>query len=382
MMRVTIAIDSFKGSLSSLEAGLAAKAGVLEAFSNADVQVCQMADGGEGTTNAIVTANRGESVSLTVSDPLGRQIEASYGYIPHRKTAVIEMAAASGITLVKPLERDIMKASTYGTGEMIRDAINRGCRDFIIGIGGSATNDGGTGMLEALGFAFLNAEGRPISRGAGGLSELSEIRVENAMRELAECRFTVACDVKNPLCGENGCSAVFAPQKGATSEQITEMDGCLKRYAELTKTWFPSADASRPGAGAAGGMGFALMTYLGAEPVAGVELVMREIGLEEAIEASDVVITGEGRLDGQSAMGKVPFGVAQLAKKHGKTCVAFSGAATDGAEILNHYGIDAFFPILRKICTLDEAMDRENACRNLQKTVAQAFRLIKIMKGD
>lgn len=381
-MRVTIAIDSFKGSLSSLEAGIAAKEGVLSVYPDASVTVFSVADGGEGTTNAIVTANRGESVSLTVSDPLGRQIEASYGYIPHRKTAVIEMAAASGITLVKPLERDIMKASTYGTGEMIRDAINRGCRDFIIGIGGSATNDGGVGMLEALGFAFLNVEGRPISRGAGGLSELSEIRVENAMRELAECRFIVACDVKNPLCGENGCSAVFAPQKGAAAEQIAKMDGDLKRYAALTKTWFPSADASRPGAGAAGGMGFALMTYLGAEPVAGVELVMREIGLEEAIEASDVVITGEGRLDGQSAMGKVPFGVAQLAKKHGKTCLAFSGAVTEGAEILNHYGIDAFFPILRKICTLDEAMDRENACRNLQKTVAQAFRLIKIMKGD
>ena len=379
-MKVTVAIDSFKGSISSLEAGLSAKSGILQAFPDADVQVCQMADGGEGTTDAIIMAKTGEYVSLTVSDPLGRPVDARYGYIPDEKTAVIEMAAASGITLIGEDERDPMVTTTYGTGEMIRDAILRGCRNFIVGIGGSATNDGGVGMLEALGFAFLDAEGRPVSHGAKGLAKLARISREHVMNVLSECRFTVACDVKNPLCGEKGCSAVFGPQKGAVADVIAQMDGYLKDYAALTKELFPSADAERPGSGAAGGMGFALMTYLGAEPVAGVELVMRELGLEQEIASSDIVVTGEGRLDAQSCMGKVPVGVASLAKKYGKPCIAFSGAVADGAEALNEYGIDAFFPILRRVCTLEEAMEKNTASENLQKTVSQAFRLIKITK--
>jgi len=381
-MRVTIAIDSFKGSLTSLEAGVAAKEGILSVYPDAEATVFSVADGGEGTVEAIISANRGEIVKLTVSDPVGRPIEASYGYIPHRKTAVIEMAAASGITLVDLSERDPMKTTTYGTGEMIKDAIERGCRSFIVGIGGSATNDGGTGMLEALGFEFLDENGKPIVRGAQGLEHLACIKADRAMREIQECSFTVACDVKNPLCGENGCSAVFGPQKGANPHTVALMDAWLNNYAALTKEMIPESDAAFPGAGAAGGMGFALLSYLNATLTPGIELVMREIGLEEAVKASDVVITGEGRLDGQSAMGKVPCGVASIAKKHGKAVLAFSGAVTEDAEILNSYGIDAFFPILRRVCTLEEAMNKENACTNLQKTVAQAFRLIKTMKGD
>lgn len=381
-MKVTVAIDSFKGSLSSLEAGQAARDGVLKAYPDAKVQVFQVADGGEGTAQVLVEALGGEYVSLTVSDPLGRPVTAKYGYIASKKTAVIEMAAASGITFLTKEERDPMKTTTYGTGEMIKDAVLRGCRRFIIGIGGSATNDGGVGMLEALGFRFLDADGNSISRGAQGLEALARIDRGSVMSELAECCFTVACDVENPLCGEKGCSAVYGPQKGAIAEQILKMDAWLARYAELTKVVNPNADPDYPGAGAAGGMGFAMLSYLNAELTSGVQLVMSEISLESAIAESDIVITGEGRLDGQSVMGKVPVGVAGLAKKYGKPTVAFSGSVTRDAEILNSCGIDAFFPILRQVCTLDEAMNIENATENLQKTVTQAFRLIKTMKGD
>ena len=259
-MKFTIAIDSFKGSLSTFEAGKAASEGVKRVYPDAVTVISPIADGGEGTTEAIVSALGGEMHSITVSDPLGRPVKASYGYIPEAKTAVIEMSAAAGITLVSELERDPMKTSTYGVGEMILDAIKGGCRKFVIGIGGSATNDGGTGMLAALGFEFLKKDGSPIALGAKGLSELYEIRNGNVLPELSECSFRVACDVTNPLCGDNGCSAIYGPQKGAKAEDIPVMDGWLASYAQLTKKVFPDADAEYPGAGAAGGMGFAFLS--------------------------------------------------------------------------------------------------------------------------
>ena len=381
-MKVTVAIDSFKGSLSSIEAGQAIKSGILRVIDDAQVDILPMADGGEGTAEALVTAKKGEYISLAVSDPLGRPITAKYGYIDREKTAIIEMAEASGLTLIDEGERDPMKATTFGTGELIKDAVARGVRRFIVCIGGSATNDGGVGMLEALGFEFLDKNGSSIPRGAKGLASLSRIRTENVIKELRECSFTVACDVKNPLCGAEGCSAVFAPQKGADPFEIALMDKFLEDYAKLTSKIIPDADPNYPGAGAAGGMGFALMSYLGASLVSGAELVMDEICLEEKIADSEVVITGEGRLDGQSRMGKVPVAVALKAKKYGKVVIAFSGAVTDEAEILNEYGIDAFFPILRSVCSIEEAMKKENASRNLEKTVAQAFKLIKVIKGE
>lgn len=269
-----------------------------------------------------------------------------------------------------------MNTTTFGVGEMILDAIGRGCRKFVIGIGGSATNDGGIGMLQALGFEFLNENGTAVSHGANGLSELCEIRIGNANEKLCECSFSVACDVKNPLCGEYGCSAVYGPQKGATEEMIKEMDACLSRYAELTKAVIPNAEPEAEGAGAAGGLGFALMSYLGAKLISGIELVMRETALEEHIKGADLVVTGEGRLDGQSYMGKAPIGVAGLAKKYGKPVIAFSGCVTEDAVLCNDRGIDAFFPIVRKPCSLSEAMDIENAYMNLKDTAVQVFRLI------
>ena len=376
MKKIVVAIDSFKGSLSTFESGNAIKDAAEEVFEGAEVVISPIADGGEGTVEAIVSSLGGELVKTTVSDPLGKKIEASYGYVPETKTAIIEMSAAAGITLINENERNPMNTTTFGVGEMILDAIDRGCRKFVVGIGGSATNDGGIGMLQALGFEFLDKDGKQVTHGAKGLFELFKIRAENANEKLRECAFSVACDVKNPLCGENGCSAVYGPQKGATPEMIREMDFALSKYAELTQAVIPKSSPKKEGAGAAGGMGFALLSYLGAKLESGIELVMRETGLEEKIKDADLVITGEGRLDGQSYMGKAPIGVARLAKKYGKTVIAFSGCVTDDAILCNDHGIDAFFPIVRRPCTLEEAMDVKNAYKNLKETAVQVFRLM------
>ena len=287
------------------------------------------------------------------------------------------MSAAAGITLISENERNPMDTTTYGVGEMILDAISRGCRRFIIGIGGSATNDGGIGLLTALGFEFSDKNGKQVPLGAKGLKDIAVIRTENAVKELKECSFCVACDVKNVLCGKEGCSAVYGPQKGATPEMIGEMDLWLENYARLTKKIIPDSDANAPGAGAAGGMGFAFLAYLNAAMVPGIELVIGETGLERHIKDADLVVTGEGRLDGQSYMGKAPIGVAKLAKKYGKPVIAFSGCVTDDAVLCNEHGIDAFFPILRKPCTLQEAMNKDNAYKNLRDTAFQVFGLIK-----
>lgn len=376
-MRVTIAIDSFKGSLTTLQAGNAISDGILRAIPDAQIVVCPIADGGEGTVDALVSGTDGQMSSIHTTDPLGRSICANYGISNDKSTAFIEMATAAGITLVSAEERNPMRATTYGVGTMILDALKQGCRHFIIGIGGSATNDGGTGMLSALGFEFLDKEGNNIKPGAEGLDDLYEIRSKNVPAVLKECTFEVACDVKNPLCGENGCSAVYGPQKGATPEMIVKMDAAFLRYAELTKTINPDADHNIQGSGAAGGMGFAFMSYLNAKLLPGIELVMKAVSLEEKILDADVVVTGEGRLDGQSVMGKVPVGVAALAKKHQKRVVAFSGAVTSDARLCNEHGIDAYFPIVRKPCTLEEAMETKNALSNLSDTAEQVFRLIK-----
>ncbi len=376
MKKIVVAIDSFKGSLTTFEAGRAIKEAAEEVYSNVETIISPIADGGEGTVEAIISANDGELVATTVCNPLGAKVQATYGYIPKTKTAIIEMSAAAGITLITENERNPMNTTTYGVGEMILDAISKGCRRFVIGIGGSATNDGGVGMLQALGFEFLDENGKQVFFGAKGLKDIAAIKTENAAKELKECSFCVACDVKNVLCGDNGCSAVYGPQKGATPEMIKDMDLWLENYAKLTKEVIPQADANIPGTGAAGGMGFALMTFLDATLESGIELVMRETGLQQYLPDADLVITGEGRLDGQSYMGKAPVGVALLAKSYQKPVVAFSGCVTEDAVICNKYGIDAFFPIVRKPCTLEEAMDINNAYQNLKDTARQVFQLI------
>ena len=376
-MKIVIAIDSFKGSLTSIEAGKAAADGISRVYPQAEIAVYPLADGGEGTTDALVSGLGGVLRTVNVCDPLGRDISAKYGILPDN-TAVIEMASAAGITLLTENERNPMNTTTYGVGQLIADAVSQGCRNFIIGIGGSATNDGGIGCLQALGFGMLDSDGKQVDFGAKGVSQLKKITADNVIPELSECSFHIACDVNNPLCGENGCSAVFAPQKGADEAMITEMDGYLSKYAKLTKRYNTNANPEAHGAGAAGGLGFAFMSYLNAVLDPGIDLILRKTRLEEAIIDADIVVTGEGCLDAQTAMGKAPVGVAKLAKKYGKPVIAFSGIVRDGASLCNENGIDAYFPILRSICTSEEAMNSDIARKNLADTAHQVFRLINI----
>ena len=377
-MNITIAIDSFKGSLSSMEAGQAVAEGIRRVMPSAEIRIRPLADGGEGTTEALTAGLGGELKSLTVTGPLGRPVTASYGLIRERKMAVLEMASAAGLTLISQEERNPLEATTYGVGEMIRDAIGEGCRHFLVGIGGSATNDGGTGMLSALGFQFLDSEGQPIPLGAKGLENLARISTENARPELSQCSFHIACDVTNPLCGENGCSAVYGPQEGADPEMIRQMDQWMERYGDLAARTFPAADKEAPGAGAAGGLGFAFLTFLNGSLESGVGMVLKEINLKDDIRDADLVITGEGRLDAQTVMGKAPIGVAHLAKEYGKPVIAFSGAVTREAGLCNQHGIDAFFPIMRGVVSLQEALDPGEARINAADTAVQVFRLIQL----
>jgi len=377
-MKVVVAIDSLKGSLSSMEAGNAIMEGVKRADVEAEVVVRPLADGGEGTTDALVSGLGGRTEKISVTGPHGRQVVAEYGIIDESKTAIMEMATAAGITLVTGDERNPLKTTTFGVGEMISDAIGKGCRNFIIGIGGSATNDGGLGMLSALGFDFLDKNGQKVGIYGKDLENVVKISTDNVLKELEECSFSIACDVTNPLCGEKGCSAVYGPQKGATPEIVVTMDKWLGRYAEVARQHFEDADPCFPGAGAAGGLGFAFRAFLCAKLEPGVELILDKTNLEDFVKSADVVVTGEGRLDFQTAMGKAPIGVAKLAKKYGKPVIAFAGAVTRDATECNKNGIDAFFPILREICTLEKAMDKDYAAENLAATVEQVFRVLKL----
>lgn len=377
-MKITIAIDSFKGSMTSLEAGTAAAEGIRRVYPDAQIFVRPLADGGEGTVEALTAGCGGTFQTVTVTGPLGKKVSCTYGIIKETKTAIIEMAGAAGITLIDSHERNPLYTTTYGVGEVIRDAITKGCRNFIAGIGGSATNDGGIGMLQALGFGMLKKDGTPVSFGAKGVSELHSITDADVLPELKECTFRIACDVSNPLCGAFGCSAVFAPQKGGTPEMIAEMDLWLARYAALAKEKYPDSDDTLPGSGAAGGLGFAFRTFLGGNLESGIKIVLEETSLRHYIEASDIVLTGEGRLDSQTVMGKAPAGAAEIAGEYHKPVLAFSGSAAKDAYVCNQSGIHAFFPIIREVCTLDEAMDTENAKGNMADTVEQVFRTIRI----
>lgn len=376
-MKVVVAVDSFKGSLSSLEAGSAISEGIHRVMDDAEVVVRPLADGGEGTVEALTLGMNGRIENVKVTGPLGDMVEASYGIIDETKTAIIEMSAAAGITLVAKPDRNPLNTTTYGVGELISDAINKGCRNFIVGIGGSATNDGGIGMLQALGYRFLDVDGNQVPFGAKGLSFLETISDEHVIPQLKDCNFKVACDVTNPLCGENGCSAIYGPQKGSTPSMIAQMDKWLSDYAHLTQKKYPNANMKQAGTGAAGGLGFAFLSYTNAVLESGIKIVLDETRLESYIADADIVITGEGRLDGQTVMGKAPIGVAGIAKKYQKPVIAFSGCVTEDATACNQHGIDAFFPILRTVTTLDDAMCPETARKNMVAAVEQVFRLIK-----
>lgn len=379
-MNITVAIDSFKGSLTSMEAGEAVSKGIKKVFPNARVTIRPLADGGEGTVEALTCGMGGEFQTIRVTGPLGTPVDCQYGIVENT-TAVIEMSGAAGLTLVPAAKRNPMNTTTYGVGEVILDAIKKGCRKFIIGIGGSATNDGGVGMLQALGYGILDKNGNQVEKGARGLADIASIEDSHVIPELAECRFKIACDVTNPLCGPKGCSAVFGPQKGADEEMIKTMDGWLLKFAALSEKYNPKTDAKKPGTGAAGGLGFAFLNFTDAVLESGIRIVLEETHLESYVKDADLVITGEGRLDGQTVMGKAPIGVAKAAKKYKKTVLAFSGCVTEDAAACNGEGIDAFFPILRTPCSLECAMEPENAKKNMEAAVEQVMRLVKNVGG-
>ena len=375
-MKVVIAIDSLKGSLSSMEAGMAIKDGILAAKPDAEVIVKPLADGGEGTTDALIEGMNGERIDLTVTGPMHTPVDAYYGYLKDTNTAVMEMASAAGITLVPDSEKNPLLATSYGVGEMINDAIQRGCRNFIIGIGGSVTNDGGIGMLKALGVRFLDENGKDAGEGGQALAKVARIDVSGMNPLLKECHIQVACDVNNPLCGENGSTYVYGPQKGVTEDMKKTLDEAMAHFARVTSETLENDYMNTPGAGAAGGLGYAFLAYTGAALTPGIELILDAVGLEEELSSADVVVTGEGRLDFQTAMGKAPVGVARLAKKYNAKVIAFAGSVTKEATACNKEGIDAFFPILRGVCTLAEAMDPVAARNNMTATVEQVFRLL------
>ncbi|MFR0018748.1 MAG: glycerate kinase [Paraclostridium sp.] len=380
-MKIVISIDSLKGSLTSIEAANAIKKGILSVDNKTDVVIMPLADGGEGTVEALVQGMNGEEKVITVTGPINEKVNATYGILKETKTAIIEMAQASGLPLVPAELRNPLNTTTYGVGEIIKEAIEKGCRNFIVGIGGSATNDCGVGMLQALGFEFYDENDNLVGLGGKVLNQIRRINTENKLKELDECNFKIACDVNNPLYGENGAAYIYGPQKGATKEIVKELDKGLKNFAEVVKKDLGKDIAHIEGAGAAGGLGFGFLGFLNSKLESGIKIILDEIKLEEVVKDADLVITGEGRLDNQTAMGKAPIGVAKLAKKHGAKVIAIAGCTTPDAVKCNEEGIDAYFSIVNKAMTIDEAMKKENATQNMIETTIQIFNLIKAVKN-
>lgn len=377
--KIVLAFDSFKGSLTSMEVGEAAARGVKKASPDTQTVVVPVADGGEGTVEAVVGATGGEIVTARVTDPLGNKIDAAYGI--SGDTAVIEMAAASGLPLVPEDKRNPWLTTSYGTGELIRDAINRGCRKFLIGIGGSATNDAGTGMLRALGFRFLDRDGKETGEGGGEVAKIVEVDRSHVMPQLAECHFTVACDVTNPLTGPQGSSHIFGPQKGADPDMVEALDAALRSFAEVVAKSGGRDLSAYPGSGAAGGLGFAFIAFLGATLQPGVEMVLNAIGFDRYLEGATLVFTGEGRLDSQTPMGKTPAGVLRHARNHGIDVIGVGGSLqVQAVQTLEETGFAAVFPILPAPMTLDEALRPDVAGANVERTVEQIIRTLNIKR--
>ena len=375
-MKIVIAPDSYKESLSALEVAQAVEAGFRQVFPDADYVLVPVADGGEGTVDAMVAATGGRKETVTVSGPLGEPVEAFYGLTGDGDTAVIEMAAASGLALVPPDRRNPLLTSSRGTGELIRAALDAGARRFILGIGGSATNDGGAGMVQALGARLLDLEGRELDGSGGDLARLERIDVSALDPRVAECRIEVACDVDNPLTGARGASAVFGPQKGATPEMVQALDANLARLARIVGRDLGVAVDTVPGAGAAGGMGAAMLAFFGATLKPGIEIVTAAVDLDTQVRDADLVITGEGRIDFQTVHGKTPIGVARVAKRHGKPVIGIAGSLGAEVGVVHAHGIDAVFSVLGKPCTLDEAL--RDAAANVELTARNVAAVLRI----
>jgi glycerate kinase len=357
-MRVVIASDSFKGSLSSAQVAAQVERGFKEVFPDWTYVKVPVADGGEGTVEAMVGATGGRIIDCVVAGPLGKQVKAFFGLTGNGRTAVIEMAAASGMAHLRPHEFDPMRTTTFGVGELIRAALDHGARHLIVGIGGSATNDGGAGMLQALGVRLLDNAGRDIGWGGEALASLITIDCEGIDARLAECEIEVACDVENPLVGPNGASSIFGPQKGATPLMVDTLEANLRHYADCVKRARNIDVTDIRGGGAAGGLGAAMAAFLDADLRSGAEIVAKAVGLEELIEQADLVITGEGRIDEQTLRGKIPFGVAGIAARFDTPVVAFCGSLGAGFELFLNSGADAIFSIVSGTCSIEQALER------------------------
>ncbi|XBS70598.1 glycerate kinase [Acerihabitans sp. KWT182] len=375
-MKIVIAPDSYKESLSALEVATQIEKGFREVFPDAQYAKLPVADGGEGTVEAMVAATGGEIVKVRVTGPLGEKVDGFFGLSGDKKRAFIEMAAASGLELVPACDRNPLLTTSYGTGELIRSALDHGVKHCIIGIGGSATSDGGAGMVQALGAGLLDEQGKQIGYGGGELDKLSRIDISALDPRIRGCRFEVACDVTSPLTGDEGASAVFGPQKGATPAMIKALDDSLKNYARIIKRDLDKDVEHIPGAGAAGGMGAGLQAFCGAELRQGIEIVTEALGLDALVRDATLVITGEGRIDSQTIHGKVPIGVARVAKRYNKPVIGIAGSLTSDVAVVHEHGLDAVFSVIYQICTLEEALD--NAAENVRMTARNIAATVKL----
>ncbi|HHY0495353.1 glycerate kinase [Vibrio parahaemolyticus] len=375
-MKVVIAPDSFKESLTAKQVSEAIKTGLARVWHDAEFVTVPVADGGEGTVQSLIDATQGEQVFTTVTAPLGNDVEAFYGILGDGETAVIEMAEASGLHLVPSDARDPKLTSSIGTGQLIKHALDRGIQRLIIGLGGSATNDGGVGMLTALGATFLDESGHAITPNGGGLAALASIDISGLDPRLAACEVLVACDVDNPLCGDKGASAIFGPQKGATASDVTLLDNALRKFGELTEQATGKHVLTREGAGAAGGMGAALLGYTPARLQPGIEIVLETVKLAQHVADADIVFTGEGRIDHQTAHGKTPMGVAKVVKQFNLPVIALAGCVGDNYQAVYECGIDAVFACVPRAMSLSEAMKEADVnVANLAENVARMWQV-------
>ncbi|CAI1646997.1 Glycerate kinase [Serratia quinivorans] len=379
LKKVVIAPDSFKESLSAMAVAEAIERGFRQIYPQVQYVKLPMADGGEGTVDSMVAATGGEIVRVEVSGPLGQPVSAFYGLLGEGETAVIEMAAASGLHLAPKGQRDPRITTSYGTGELILAALERGVKTIILGIGGSATNDGGAGMMQALGARLLDDQQQPLPPGGAALARLAQIDLSAVDPRLQQVSVTAACDVDNPLCGPHGASAVFGPQKGATLEMVTQLDAALSHFGSLLQQATGREVLNAPGAGAAGGMGAALLGMLNARLRPGIEIVIETLRLEEALRDADLVITGEGRLDSQSIHGKTPIGVARVAKRHGLPVIGIAGSLSKDYQVVHQHGIDAAFSVLDRVVTLEEALT--DAADNLEVTARNVAAVWKLAQS-
>lgn len=375
-MKIIIAPDSYKESLSAMDVAIAIEQGFKQVLPNAEYIKLPMADGGEGTVQSLVDATGGEIIEHCVTGPLGEQVTAFYGLMGDGKTAIIEMAAASGLHLVEPAKRNPLITTTFGTGELINAVLDKGVEHIIVGIGGSATNDGGLGMAQALGIRLLDESGQSLGFGGGELSKLHTIDMSNLDSRLANVRLEVACDVDNPLCGEKGASQVFGPQKGATPEMVALLDSNLAHYAGVIKAQLGQDVLEREGAGAAGGLGAALMGLLQTELRPGIEIVMDAVHLNDVVADADLVITGEGRIDSQTIHGKTPIGVARTAKKHNVPVIGIAGCLTQDCGVVHEHGIDAVFAVVNRSVDLPTAL--VEAAQNIELTARNVAALLQV----